>query len=367
MKIRVEQSDLDNAINKVKGAVNTGNTVIDIVKGFKLTAKDDNLQIRGTDLELEIETNIETFVEEEGEVVIPGSELSKLVKELPSEEITIEKLNNKARISTNNSKFTLSTYNPDEFPEPMSVEENMSFELQPEILEEMITKLNFSCATDDTQPQLNGILLDINEDNIAGVSTNTYRLSYYELDHIFDLENNEVIIPLQATKQIKKLVKDSEEPVKIILSDDKGAVIEFDNQILKTRIIEGRFPDYMQVMPREYNTEVELNTSALKSVLKRVRIIANKESGVINIDVDKQNSVINISAAGNEVGEAHERLNADITGESMSINVDVNYMMDVISKAVDGEFTTLKFTEKLNPMAVIEPSYTHIIMPVRAG
>ncbi len=390
MKFIIEQKVFHKALQKVNRAVSTKGT-LPILSGILLQASSDNsLKLTATDLEIGISHNLSANVIKEGEMVLPAKELSNIIRELPAEpiEVEINEENFSAKIETSNSNFSLKCLDPEEFPSLPEVDEMISMNLAAAELKEMIDCVKFACSKKESRPGLTGSLLTINPDKLIMVSTNTYRMAYKEKPNQTAItEEYRAILPAKTLQELSRLLPEviekdgnSEEEEETESNDsqpelEKGKVkIKMDashcyfilNDILLTsRLIEGKFPNYNQVMPAEFNSEVIVDRKGLQQAVKRVSLMAD----VIKLDFVSDADELILQSADSEIGHAKEKLAISMEGESQNINVDASYIQDVLKVLTEDE-VKLKLIGPLNPMAVekIETEdYTYLIMPIRPG
>jgi len=368
MKFKIEQKDLYEGIQIVQKAVANKQTM-PILTGIYLEAKKDKgLHLIGTDLELGIEHYINADIKEEGSIVIPANSFTQLVRELPKEKINfdVDLDNYQINLSCSNSKFNLKGYDPDEYPQLPEINVPENFTLATEDLKKLIREVEFSTSNDETQPALTGSLFNINENEIIMVSTNTYRLAYSRMETDFNFENKEeieIILPSKTLNELTRLL-DGEE-VEIFV-DSNYIKFNFQDITIISRLIEGKFPNYRQVMPDKYNTKVFVDKKPLQNAVKRASLIAKMDSNVLNLKI-KDNKLI-INSANSEQGYAHEEINIDVEGPDQKITIDAGYLLDVL-KIIDDDKVTLELIGPLNPFTlkkVDNDNYIYLIMPVRS-
>ena len=343
MKIKVWQKDLEKALSKVKGAVASNNTM-PILRGIYV----NHNTVLATDMELGIKTQYQAEVEEKGATVFPNN-VVEIVKQLPKGKVSIEVKNHTAKIKCDNSEFELKCYNPDEFPQLPQVEDPKTLTLDNEKLKKAINKTKMAASNDETRPAMKG--LHFSDEFVT--ATNTYRLSNYKVN----IGIEELILPVETAKEIAKI--DSEE-VEIEYSDNY-IKFKFDSETIISRLIEGKYPNWKQIMPSDYKTKVTANKRELKDALKRAKIVAS-DNNVVKVKADEKLEVI----ANADEGQAHEVLDANIEGEKKKINFDVGYLLDVI-KVLENDEIELRLIDKLSPLMVVENNLKYLVMPVREG
>lgn len=367
MKFNIFKKDFYQGIQIVQRAVSSKNT-LPIITGIYIEAiKDKGLHLMATDLEIGIEYWINTDIIEEGSIVIPANQLTGIVRELPAADIQFEvnEDNYQIKIKCLTSEFVLNGFQAEEFPQLPEVDIPKKFNLPAGKFKEMIQEVKFSTSTDQSQPGLTGGLMVIEDDFIKMVTTNTYRLAYRQLNlDKLGKERMEVIIPANTLNELVNLISDDEENIEVLVNDNYIR-FNFNDIILISRLIEGKFPNYRQVMPSDYNTRVKVDRNNLLMAVKRASLIARLESNIISISID--NDVMNINSIKSDSGHAHEEVEIEKEGPEQRINIDAGYLLDVL-KALKDEIVVLDLIGPLNPLTVKKESdddYVYLIMPVR--
>jgi len=370
MNFIIEQSVFHNALKKVNRAVSKSNT-LPILSGLLLKgAENKNLQLVSTDLEIGIELEIGADINQTGNIVLPANELSNIIRELPAEPIHIKvnQDNYTAEIQTSNSHFKLNGFNPEEFPSLPEVEKNYNLKINSDQLKNIIDRVKFSCDKNNSQPGLTGALLSIKENEIIMVATNTYRMAYCKKDIDHEIgEEIRNIIPVNSLNELSNLLGDYEDEEVNVIIDNSHIKFYFGDLILTSRLIEGKFPNYQQVMPNDFNNLIRIEKDSLLKAVKRASLIAKLDSGVINLKFT--NDKLIIESVNSEKGHAHEEVNIEMDGGEQNINIDVNYLIDVL-KIISEEEVKLELIGPLNPLTVKEADnedFIYLIMPVRPG
>ncbi len=368
MKFSIQQSVFHKALSQVNRAVSTTNTM-PILSGILFEGdKDGNLTLTATDLELGIVLKMGANVESPGRIVLPGNELSSIVRELPRDiiNVDIDQENYSAEITTKTSNFVLRGFKPDEFPELPEVENVTEFSLSTDDLKNIIDKVKFSCSSKDTKPGLTGALLTVSEDSIVMVATNTFRMAYYNKEMDLNVqEQSRAIIPSSTLDELSRLIDGEEDSeIKVVLDSSHCRFIN-DDMTVTSRLIEGKFPNYEQVMPNDFSAEIIADRNDLKNAVKRVSTIAKLDSNVIELDFSEDSLIIESTAS--EKGHGKEEVNVEFSGKPQKIKIDASYMMDGL-KVLDEDEVRMELIGPVNPLTLKNPSfedYIYLIMPIR--
>ena len=360
MKVKIHQNNLKDAVDKVSQGLN--NSTMPILKGIKLTAK-DIIKLRATDLEVDIEAVVEGEIPEEGEVVIPGITFKQYVSKAPNDHLEIEAENNKVTIKSNGSNTELEGWNVEEFPEKTEFDEEKSIQVSEPRLKDMLDKTSFATSEDESKPFLCGVLFANNEseknkNELNIVATDTFKMSCIETGSELD-EEFEVIIPNVTVSTLQSLL--AEDEVTIYFEDN---MMKFDlgDTILISRVIEGNFPNWRHVKPKNNPHKAKLDKEELKSALERVLLLA--EDDVVYMDINEDR--FKLMNGNNTKGQTVEKLPHDFKGDSLQISINGKYLLNFIKQSDEevvlsgmGSMKPFKFQELDNS------EWCGVIMPVR--
>lgn len=369
MLFKIQQEDLHKGIQVVQRAVSSKST-LPILQGIYLEADlEKGLKLIGNDLEMGIEYWVKADIKEEGAIVLPATELSSIIRELPSAEVSFKADLEHFKVDINclHSDFTLKGFQADEFPQLPEVEDALRFSLPAHKFYDILEEVRFSISSDQSQPALTGGLLVIDEKNVSMVTTNTYRLAYSTMENNNQLEEEiKVILPGKTLNELYSLIDKDTEQIDVLLNENYVR-FSFEDIIFTSRLIEGNFPNYKQVIPSEFKTLIRVDRKELLNAVKRVSLIARLDSNVISIEINEDK--MNIFSTSSEFGDAHETLEIDLEGDKQQIDIDASYLLDVL-KVLKDDVVILKMIGAINPMTVMKENidnYIYLIMPVRPG
>ncbi len=368
MKFSLQQQVFHNALRQTGKAVSTSNTM-PILSGILIEAEEGgNLTMTATDLELGIVMRVEADVDEPGKIVLPGDELGSIVRELPRDSVSVEtdEEDYSAHITSLSSEFDLRGFKPDEFPELPDVEEDVRLSLPESIVSDMVNKVKFSCSKRESQPGLTGALLTVSAQSALMVATNTFRMAYYEKEMDLDLEEKyRAIIPAPTLDELSRLLSDDEENEIEIVLDSSHCRFFCGDVTVTSRLIDGKFPNYNQVMPSEFSADVRVDRKKLQNAVKRVETIARLDSNVIELDFS--DNTLKIESTASEKGHGRGEVEIEMEGQPQKIKIDASYILDGL-KVLDEDDVLLQLIGPVNPLALKNPGsddYIYLIMPIR--
>ncbi len=369
MKITCEKRELVQAIQTVLKAI-PSRPQMPILSGIYIKAHKDHIELQGTDYEISIICKINAVIDEEGTIVLPGKYLYEVTRTLPGEYIEIKnnEHDNSVNIRSNAAQFNLLNMQVNEFPVIEKLNGQINFALKNNIFLNFIKKTSFSCATEEgNRPVFTGCLMNINSENIVMTATNMHRLALIR-ENITGITNSniEVIIPAKILNEFTHIFY-SEVPTDIQISCTQNKIsFSYENIYVISRLIEGQFPDYNRVIPKEFKTHVTINKNEFQSALDRVSLISR--SGDYNIiHFEFTDNLVRISSDNPNIGKAEETINVDIQGPGINISFNAKYIIDVL-KAIDSEEFIFSFNQPLTTASIVEKdnnNFTYVVTPVR--
>ena len=376
MKVVLNRSDLLKGISTVQSAVASKNTM-PILANVLLEAKDKKLEFVATDLDMGIRCSVPAEVVEKGSITINAKKLSDIVRELPEASVDLEiDENHKIILVCQKSQFKVHGLPKDDFPILPEVKKDKVFKIKGSLLQEMIHKTIFAVSTDETRYVLNGVYFQVEGGKLKMVATDGHRLAYIQKKLEGKAEDKaNVIIPTKTLNELSKVISDNakNKEGKEKAEDSIVEVVATDNQIKFTvqgveiisRLIEGQFPNYEQVIPKDSDKKIEASTSELAAATKRAAILTSEKSNSIRYQIKP--GKITISSKTPDMGEAKEEIDVVYKGEEISIAYNAKYVLDVL-KNVGTEKVSIELTQPLSP-GILRPQgdtdYLCVIMPMR--
>ncbi|MBU0502490.1 MAG: DNA polymerase III subunit beta, partial [Candidatus Margulisbacteria bacterium] len=338
--------------------------------------KKKGVKISANNLEMGIEFGIASNVTKEGTVLVPAKTSSGIVSKLPDADVSF-KLNEKGtiKISFNQSNFNVHTLPPDEFPALAKVKDGKSFLINSVIFSSMIKQTIFSVSSSEDKHVLSGVLLEFGKSSRSGdssnfrmVSTDGYRLAKRgeSLDLKADVKGA-VIVPAKALQEIARIIdlEKGEGPIEITFANDQIS-FKYNEVYLVSRVIQGQFPDYRQVLPKKSATKIEINRKLLLASSERAAVIAAGSANIVRFDV--RDDKLRLFASTPDVGTVDEVLDAKITGQGTAqIAFNIRLITDVL-KVLEGENIIIELSEALGPGLIQgegEANYFYIVMPIK--
>ena len=362
LRITVSRDELASRLAVVARGVSTRTTVL-VLGGIQLRAEAGQLHLAATDMEVSLRATLDAQVSDEGVVVVPGRLLLDIARSLPDSDVTIEHKPEEAVVvvTAGTANYRLHTYSSEDFPRLPEVNTDALYAIERDALVETVARVGRSASRDESRPVLTGILVRFEPGRVVMAATDSYRLAVKETPVEAALPDLEAIIPARALQELSRIATGADE-VQLGLQENH-VVFGADGTWLTTRRIDGQFPNYRQLLPEQFEYELPLPREELLEVVRRVSLMAQRNSPLRLRFADGD---LTVSAITQDVGEARESLPAPFTGEPMEIGFNAEFLRDGLD-SVDSDTIKFKLISPLRP-AVLEgesDDYVYLIMPIR--
>jgi DNA polymerase III subunit beta len=328
MKIKITREILLPVLQAANNVVERRQS-LPILSNVLIVAGDDGIQITATDMEVELVSHLDNPVVEKGSAALPARKLFDICRALPAEsEMTIDCSGTKAKIASGRSRFSLAAMNAVEFPSIGSFETSVNLELPTATLSDLLESTSFAMAHQDVRYYLNGLLLEIDNSRIRAVATDGHRLAMTDKVVEISLEApRQCIVPRKGVLEIVRLLNPSHSTAQIAVGENHFRVTS-GNQSLTTKLVDGRFPDYERVIPRETDNRVVASREDLRAGLSRASILSNEKFRGIRLILKK--NLLTAVAHNPEQEEAEEEIEVEYSGAAVEVGFNVSYLLDVL-------------------------------------
>lgn len=369
MKITTTKDALLKGIQAVQNAVST-KTTLPILSHVLLDAKKDGIKLVATDLEIGVSVKIEGDVIDEGAITVPARKFSEIIKELPSQQtihISVKK-GQAINIEAGKSYFKLMGLLREDFPQLPEFPSNLKsvdvVKIPQKSLKNMIQLTSFAMSHDETRYVLNGILFSFKDKTLKLVATDGRRLAFVE-KNIIEAGNvkKDVILPMKTIQELNRNLADEGDV--LFCFKENQLQINLGQIIITSRLIEGEYPNYEQVIPKKTKEELMINTQDFLQAARRASILTNQESQSIKINIIKDKIILTKNTP--ELGEVREEIEVDYKGGELAIGFNPAFLIDVL-KNIDGPDVRFGFIDPEKP-AVIKSGedYTYIVLPMQVA
>ncbi len=355
--------ELSDAFLKVSKAI-SNKVTNPILEGIKISAEDNELTLSATDTDLSIEKKIKADIKVEGETVVPGKFITEFVKKLSNSDIELEvNEKNQLLIRYDGNESVIQCYNPVEYPGFKKLKTDEWFGVSQKDLKTLISKTIFSVAMDDSRPILKGVLFDIDQKEINAVALDGYRLAKVKKKVSTNIKK-QIVIPTRSLNEISKLLEDSDEIINIYIDANAIMIDTADTKII-SRLLEGDFVNYKQIIPMNYETFVIVNKNQLEDALERVSLLSKiGQNNFVKFDIKE--SSLNLTS-NSEIGNIKEKISAVLNGKDVTIAFNPRFILESL-KANSEEFVKLCLNTASNPCVIVPTEgdeFLYLILPVR--
>ncbi|OGI08086.1 MAG: DNA polymerase III subunit beta [Candidatus Margulisbacteria bacterium GWF2_35_9] len=342
-------------------------TTIEALKCFKLEAIDNKLFITSNNLETNIIGSLNAKVNNNGKTLVHAKTFLNIVSKLPKGDVSLYLSdNNSILITSGNSTFNIFISNIDEFPEDMTLNNSREVVINRNIFKDMMKRVSFSASDEEEKVILNGVLFNLNKEKnkLIFVAADGYRLAKDEIKFKTDEDIN-TIIPIKTIKEVGNITTVIEKDEIIIKIDDDKVLFLLDEISLYSRVINGKFPDYNLLLPKEVNLSININRKEFLDACERINIIAQRNSFMVKIELIE--SYLVISSVTPDFGDGSEKIKVVSEGEDINVVFNVRLMMDVL-KNIESEQIRIEIINDEKPISIKEENnsdYIYIMMPIK--
>lgn len=364
MKFKVNREDLLKPLQQVAGVVERRQT-LPVLSNVMLQVGGEELSITGTDLEVELVGRVRLKAVEPGEITVPARKFMDICRELPEfAEVDVELKDQRLHIRTGRFRSALATLPANDFPSVDQSVCDISIRIDSKALKRLIDKTSFAMAHQDVRYFLNGMLIELGQGFIRTVATDGHRLAMSNLVLNYEGRSTQVIVPRKGVLELQRLLNEVEGDVTVSMSSNHLGV-ETDDFSLTTKLVDGRFPDYNRVIPKNGSKTILADRLELRQAFNRTAILSNEKYRGIRVNLSS--GVLLLTANNPEQEEAEETVNVDYEGETLEVGFNVVYLQDVLS-VLEGDKVKLTLHDA-NSSALLEEvnndDSVYVVMPMK--
>jgi DNA polymerase-3 subunit beta len=367
MKLSISKDQLITGLQAVQNVVNS-RTTLPILSNVHVSAEENRLYLTATDLDVTVACGVEAQINDAGATTIPVKRLFSIVRELPAGELELESDDkNITKLSAGASYYKMHGLSAEEFPPMPKFKETGSVTLPQEKLRAMLKKTSIAISTDESRYVLNGVFMKFTAEKLVMVATDGRRLSLTEEDlPAGSTAVGDIIVPTKAVNELNRLLQPKGD-VEIRFTDNQVSFRMKDESaysvLLISKLVEGNYPNYQQVIPKEAKERITLMREEFLSALRRAELMTNDKSNSVKLAFTKNNLTITANTA--DVGEARESIAINYKGRDLSVAFNPGYLMDPL-KVLETEEIFLELSDELSPGSVkVNTPFHYVLMPMR--
>jgi DNA polymerase-3 subunit beta len=365
MKLAIQREDLLRPLQIVSNVIERRQT-LPVLSNVLVNLRNNSLTLTGTDLEVEMIARLATENTEDGEITLPARKFLDICRALPENaliKIVVE--NNKAIIRSGRSRFSLATLPAADFPNIDPISSPFEFSVSQAVLKHLIEQTQFSMAQQDVRYYLNGLMFELLPGKLNGVATDGHRLAMCQTDmEIKETLNRQVIIPRKGVMELMRMLEDTDSEVRVQLGENHMR-LDLPDISFTTKLIDGKFPDYQQVIPINPDKTVTCDRLGLLQSLSRASVLSNEKYRGMRMQITP--GLLKATVHNPEQEEAEEELEVNYQGEDFEIGFNVSYFIDVLS-AIQTSDVEIHFTDANHSCLINgagDMACKYVIMPMR--
>jgi len=363
MKFKVQKDVLLNGIQTVQNIV-TPKSALPILSNILIEGQASSIRLTATDLDVGISCVIPVNTQEVGAITLPAKRFGDIIKELPESDVVFGvKKNNLVTIETESCQFKMMGLPREEFPKLPEFKDKEAIKIAQPVLQEMLKLTSFAVSFDETRYILNGILFSINKGNLTLVATDGKRLAVIEKKLEQDTEKEiSIIVPIKAIHELNRNLK-TEGELSLVLGNNQ-VMFDLGGVVVISRLIEGEFPDYHQVIPPVSENKVRIDRNQFLLAIKRAALLSTPDYQAVKLELFKNKMVVSKSTP--DVGESREEVTVEYQGKEIAIGFNPVYLTDVL-KNLQEDRIELEVTDSEKPGVMRINGYVYIVLPMRLG
>lgn len=365
MKIICKQENLIKGLNKV--AHLTGkNFNLPILNNILFKVEKGNIEISATNLEIGVKTQVRGKVESEGRITVPAKIITDYINLIDSEKnIELEAVNESLNISAEDWQTKIKTNSAEDYPLIPEVKGGKKSKIKFGDFKNALNAVIFAASVDETRPELTGVLLWFKDKNLTLAATNSYRLAEKTVELEEEVKEEKIIVPLRSMQEIARIVNEQENEFFNIEFEENQVKFELEETIIISRLIEGEYPDYKQIIPTNFNTEVEVGVGDLIKAVKAASLFT--KIGIFDVTLDLGPNGIKVRAVNAQLGENETKLKTKHQGQEVTVVFNYKFLLDGLNNINSSEVKIL-INSATNPVLfkpVGEEKYVYLVMPIK--
>jgi DNA polymerase-3 subunit beta len=368
MKLKITRENLQQGLAAVGASIPT-RTTLPVLSNILIEVGPDNVVMSGTDLDIAVSVSVPAEVDDPGSLTVPAKKLQELARELPEHPVRLSTRGDRLELTCGRAAFRLNGMPRDEFPTFPVVDFSNSWKVMGRTLHELIRQTSFAVSSEESRPILNGVLWQLAEDQLRMVATNGHRLARMTVAVAAPgTPKTELIVPPKALAQVERLFSADDE-VEVARSENHIGFRKDGTQVF-TRLIEGPYPNYEQVIPKDNDKFAIADRNTLTQALRRMAVVASDQTHRVRLSFST--NTLRFAVETPDLGEAHEDLEVEYAGETMDIGFNANYLLEVLRyMPAEDVKLTFKAPERAATVEPVSrddqpvPDYLCLVMPLR--
>lgn len=365
MRIQITQTNFAKALSLLS-RVASNRTPLPILANILLNVSEDSLETAATNLEVAITHHTKGKIEQRGSVAVPARLLNDFVAQLPKD-LTVDLVFDKSKlfITAGSYNSTIQGVSAEDFPALPTISNGKKVELDTETLKNALTRVMLAASHDETRPVLGGVYFHATTDGLYMAATDGYRLAEAKIAQ--PVKGITAIVPLSSLQDVLKIAQDASSGTVTLQFDEGQFGTISEDTTLVSRLVDGQYPEYRQLIPKKSDISFTLNREELLTAAKLAGLFARESGGSITIKASENDKTVTVSSVASQVGDNSSVLGAQVSG-SGEVVLNVRYLTDALG-CFEGETINFRFSGSISPCVLTakdQPGYQHIIMPLKS-
>lgn len=367
MRLKVTQRNLHKALSVVS-RVAASRSTLPILSNILIKAEKSTVTLAATNLEIAITVSVPGKIEEEGSITVPARLMNDFVSSLPDETIDLSLENQSLKIKTEKYKSTINGVSAEEFPSLPEIKETKVQKIKSPVLKKALQQTIMAASSNEARQVLTGIYVHSYEDRLFFAATDSYRLAEKDVLEFKQDKEVKLIVPATALQEVLRILDDSDEEIEFVY-DEGQIMFKLGEVELISRLIDGNYPDYRQLIPKESDISFTIKRSDFIDITKVSSLFARESAGSITLQVSEGSQEISIRSIASQVGDNTSKAQAEVTGDG-EVTLNSRYLLDALN-AFNSEHVSFSFSGKISPCIIRAAGektndYLHIVMPLRS-
>jgi DNA polymerase III subunit beta len=375
VKLTILQENLAHGLSVVGRAVSS-KAALPVLSNVLLRTRDAGLELTATNLEIGITHWVPAKVDEDGAITLPADLFSGIVASIPVKTSAIElELLPDDRVHLVSGRFEthIKGMAADEFPQIPSAGERPTTRVSQKVLRQALGEITFAAATEEARPILTGVLTRLEGDRMTLAAADNYRIAITTIPTLAPAEDTSIVVPARSYAELERILTDSDDPVDVILAPSRNQVVftvdSHERTVLVSRLIDGQFPNYQQVLPKEHTTRAVVDREELLRAVRPAALLTQKTTKIVKLHVGGEGTAGISVTAVSDLGDHQSEVDAAVEGDGTTIAFNADYLTQVLQNVATEEFA-IELAGPLSP-GLFRPAdgreYTHVVMPVRTA
>lgn len=363
MDLQVTQENLNKALSNV-ARVATGRTTLPILSNVLLQTDNNRLRISATNLDIAISQHVGTKIKKEGSLTVPARLFQDFVNNLPKTTITLKQDDHKLHVQAENYKSIINGVPIDDYPVMPAIQDGTSFSVPAQDLKKALQQVIFAASSDEARPVLTAVYVHTVDGVLYMAATDSYRLAEKEVAHI--KQSVSLLVPSSAMQDLLRIIGEHTGDVEI-LYDDQQVRFLTDSVELIARLIDGTYPDYKKLIPKDFANQATVSKGELITITKVSGLFSRENAGSVTVTTSETDKSLSVQSIASQVGENEAKTIGQVTGDG-GITLNSRYLLEGL-QALDGDEVAFSFNGKLEPIIIKSPTsnnYTHVVMPLKS-